>query len=56
VPLPGKANLRLRWYRDADRKAGYIPVPNPFRYLDREQPDQAWLELAQPRLTQLELA
>jgi siderophore synthetase component len=62
VPLPGKANLRLRWYRDADRKAGYIPVPNPLRYLDREQPDQAWLEslprpeLVQPRSTQLELA
>jgi len=43
VPLPGKANLRVRWYRDADRKAGYIPVPNPLRYLDREQPDQARL-------------
>ena len=41
VPLPGKANLRVRWYRDADRKAGYIPVPNPLRCLDREQPDQA---------------
>jgi len=43
VPLPGKANLRLRWYRDADRKAGYIPVPNPLRNLDREQPDRARL-------------
>jgi hypothetical protein len=43
VPLPGKANLRVRWYRDADRQAGYIPVPNPLRYLDREQPDQARL-------------
>jgi siderophore synthetase component len=58
VPLPGKANLRLRWYRDADRKAGYIPVPNPLRHLDREQQDQAWLEslpgpeLAQPRSAQ----
>jgi siderophore synthetase component len=43
VPLPGKANLRVRWYRDADRKAGYIPVPNPLRYLDRDLPDQARL-------------
>jgi siderophore synthetase component len=43
VPLPGKANLRVRWYRDADSKAGYIPVPNPLRNLDREQPDQARL-------------
>ena len=29
VPLPGKANLRVRWYRDADREAGYVPVPEP---------------------------
>jgi len=61
VPLPGKANLRVRWYRDADRKAGYIPVPNPLRYLDRDQPDEARLvpgELASghPALAQLELA
>jgi siderophore synthetase component len=39
VPLPGKANLRLRWYRDADRKAEYIPVPNPLRGLDLGYPD-----------------
>jgi hypothetical protein len=39
VPLPGKANLRVRWYRDADRKAGYIPVPNPLRGLDSDRPD-----------------
>jgi hypothetical protein len=39
VPLPGKANLRLRWYRDADRKAEYIPVPNPLRGLDPNYPD-----------------
>jgi hypothetical protein len=37
VPLPGKANLRLRWYRDADRKAEYIPVPNPLRHLEPER-------------------
>jgi siderophore synthetase component len=29
VPLPAKANLRVRWARDADRDAGYVPVPNP---------------------------
>ena len=29
VPLPAKANLRLRWARGADREAGYVPVRNP---------------------------
>lgn len=29
VPLPAKANLRVRWARDADRDAGYVRVPNP---------------------------
>ena len=29
VPLPAKANLRVRWARAADREAGYVPVPNP---------------------------
>jgi siderophore synthetase component len=29
VPLPGKANLLLRWSRQADRAAGYVPVANP---------------------------
>lgn len=29
VPLPAKANLRVRWARDADRDAGYVPVPSP---------------------------
>jgi siderophore synthetase component len=29
VPLPAKANLRLRWARGADREAGYLPVRNP---------------------------
>jgi hypothetical protein len=29
VPLPAKANLRVRWARDPDRAAGYVQVPNP---------------------------
>lgn len=29
VPLPAKANLLVRWHRDADRRAGYVPFPNP---------------------------
>jgi siderophore synthetase component len=29
VPLPAKANLRIRWARDPDREAVYVPVPNP---------------------------
>lgn len=29
VPLPAKANLRVRWARGADRDAGYVPVPSP---------------------------
>ncbi|HEY1624284.1 MAG TPA: IucA/IucC family protein [Streptosporangiaceae bacterium] len=29
VPLPAKANLRVRWARAADCEAGYVPVPNP---------------------------
>ena len=29
--LPGKANLRVRWARAADRQADYVPVPSPFR-------------------------
>jgi siderophore synthetase component len=29
VPLPAKANLRLRWARGADREAEYVPVLNP---------------------------
>jgi siderophore synthetase component len=29
VPLPAKANLRLRWARGADREAGYLAVRNP---------------------------
>ncbi len=33
VPLPAKANLRARWSRAADRTAGYVPVPSPFRVI-----------------------
>jgi siderophore synthetase component len=29
VPLPAKANLKVRWARAADREASYVPVPNP---------------------------
>ncbi|MCC5579856.1 iron transporter [Microtetraspora sp. AC03309] len=29
TPLPAKANLGVRWARDADRSAGYVPVANP---------------------------
>jgi siderophore synthetase component len=29
VPLPGKANLLLRWAQQADRAATYVPVTNP---------------------------
>jgi siderophore synthetase component len=29
VPLPAKANLLLRWHRQADRNAGYVTVPSP---------------------------
>jgi siderophore synthetase component len=29
VPLPAKANLRLRWSRGADREAAYLNVLNP---------------------------
>jgi siderophore synthetase component len=29
VPLPAKANLRLRWARGADREATYLTVLNP---------------------------
>ncbi|MET8119406.1 IucA/IucC family protein [Micromonospora sp. NPDC005189] len=28
-PLVGKANLLVRWRRDADRAAPFVPVPNP---------------------------
>ncbi|MGW1256206.1 IucA/IucC family protein [Streptomyces sp. NPDC002513] len=29
VPLPAKANLLLRWGRQADRHATYVPLPSP---------------------------
>ncbi|MGI8329867.1 IucA/IucC family protein [Actinomadura scrupuli] len=29
APLPAKANLLLRWARQADRYAGYVPLPSP---------------------------
>ncbi|GAA0418960.1 IucA/IucC family protein [Streptomyces luteireticuli] len=29
VPLPAKANLLLRWAREADRHAGYVALPHP---------------------------
>ncbi|WP_433445037.1 IucA/IucC family protein [Nonomuraea sp. CA-141351] len=29
VPLPAKANLLLRWSRQADRHATYVPLPSP---------------------------
>lgn len=29
VPLPAKANLRIRWARGSDREAAYLPVRNP---------------------------
>jgi siderophore synthetase component len=29
VPLPAKANLLLRWARQADRHAAYVPLPSP---------------------------
>ncbi|WP_431906865.1 IucA/IucC family protein [Micromonospora carbonacea] len=29
-PLMAKANLLVRWRRDADRAAPFVPVPNPF--------------------------
>ncbi|MFB7508258.1 IucA/IucC family protein [Streptomyces broussonetiae] len=29
VPLPAKANLLLRWARQADRHATYVPLPSP---------------------------
>jgi siderophore synthetase component len=29
VALPAKANLRLRWARDADRDAAYLTIPSP---------------------------
>jgi hypothetical protein len=48
VPLPAKANLRVRWARDADRDAGYVTVPNPLRQSEPRRLEPAQLDLAQP--------
>jgi len=56
VPLPAKANLRVRWARDADRDAGYVTVPNPMRHLEPRQPGSYELEPRQLELAQLEPA
>jgi hypothetical protein len=42
VPMPGKANLLLRWAQQGDRAATYVPVGNPLG--------------GQPPATQLEAA
>ena len=41
VPLPAKANLRLRWARGADREAAYLNVRNPFGG-QLTSPDTTW--------------
>jgi hypothetical protein len=56
VPLPAKANLRVRWARDADRDAGYVTVPNPLRQLEPCQLGAYELEPRQFELAQLEPA
>jgi siderophore synthetase component len=62
VPLPAKANLRLRWARGADRDAGYVRVPNPLRAttsgrepVDRHATGQQLAGLANLRQDDLEL-
>jgi siderophore synthetase component len=56
VPLPAKANLRVRWARDADRDAGYVTVPNPMRQLEPCHLGSYELEPRQLELAQLEPA
>ena len=56
VPLPAKANLRVRWARDADRDAGYVTVPNPMRQLEPCHLGPYELEPRQLELAQLEPA
>jgi siderophore synthetase component len=56
VPLPAKANLRVRWARDADRDAGYVTVPNPMRGLEPCHLGSYELEPRQLELAQLEPA
>jgi len=36
IPLPAKANMRLRWARAADREATYLQVRNPVTARSRE--------------------
>jgi siderophore synthetase component len=54
VPLPAKANLRVRWARDADRDAGYVRVPNPLRQLEPGQLEPGRLEPGRLELGRLE--
>jgi siderophore synthetase component len=56
VPLPAKANLRVRWARDADRDAGYVQVPNPLRQLEPRQLEPGRLEPSPLESRQLEPA
>lgn len=39
APFPGKANLTVRFHRQADREAGYALVPNP---LGAPAPEASW--------------
>jgi len=56
VQLPAKANLRVRWARDADRDAGYVTVPNPMRHLEPCHLGPYELEPRQLELAELEPA
>jgi siderophore synthetase component len=46
--LPGKANLRVRWARAADRQAGYVPVPGPFSRPELSVPESSLPESRLP--------
>ena len=48
VPLPAKANLKVRWARAADREAPYVPVRNPLTGPQAELTELT--ELAEPAL------
>jgi siderophore synthetase component len=51
VPLPAKANLKVRWARAADREAPYVPVRNPLTGPQAELTELTELtELAEPAL------
>ena len=56
VPLPAKANLRVRWARDADRDAAYVQVPNPLRQLEPRPLEPGRLEPSPLESRQLEPA